>query len=103
MNRRICAYIDSHLAEKLHLEELANLAGFSVHHFARAFRHSVGMSPHHYILQRRLQQAKRMLRETELSVAEIALSAGFSDQSHLTRHFRRLTGLPPSAARWRQR
>ncbi len=62
-------------------------------------KQTVGMPPHSYILQRRLEQAQQMLRTTKLPLSEIALSLGFSDQSHLARHFRRMTGLPPSAAR----
>lgn len=103
MAHRIREYIDSRLAEKVNLEELAGIAGLSVHHFARAFRQSMGIPPHHYILQRRLEQAERLLRDTELPLSEIALQVGFSDQSHLARHFRRVTGISPGAARWKQR
>ncbi len=103
LTRRICGYIDSHLDEKISLDALAAMAGLSVHHFARAFRQAVGMPPHSYLLQRRIETAQHMLRNTELPLSEIALTVGFSDHSHLARHFRRLTGTPPSAARWKQR
>ena len=101
--QRICEYINSNLDQNLSLEALAELAGSSVHHFARAFKQSVGMPPHCYVLQRRIEHAQHMLRNTELPLSEIALSAGFSDQSHLARHFRRMTGMSPSVARWNQR
>jgi AraC-like DNA-binding protein len=100
---RICEFINSNLERNISLETLAEMAGLSVHHFARAFKQSVGMPPHSYVLQRRIEHAQMMLRNTELSLSEIALSAGFSDQSHLARHFRRMTGMSPSAVRWRHR
>lgn len=103
ITRRICEYVESHLDEKLRLDHLAAMAGLSIHHFARAFRQSVGVPPHSYLLQQRLKHVERMLRDTELPLSEIALSAGFSDQSHLSRHFRRFAGVAPSAARWKLR
>jgi AraC-like DNA-binding protein len=98
--QRVCGYIESHLDQKIGLENLAALAGLSTHHFARAFHQSVGEPPHSYILSRRLERVERMLRETQLPLSEIALATGFSDQSHLARHFRRRTGMSPSLARW---
>jgi AraC-like DNA-binding protein len=103
LTQRICDYIESHLDQKVGLDNLAALAGLSTHHFARAFHQSVGMPPHSYLLNRRLEQVERMLRETQLPLSEIALATGFSDQSHLARHFRRRTGISPSHARWRER
>ena len=100
---RICEYITSHLDQNISLEALAEMAGLSIHHFARAFKQTVGMPPHCYVLQRRIEHAQKMLRNTELPLSEIALSAGFSDQSHLARHFRLLTGVSPSVLRWEQR
>ena len=99
LTHRICKYIESHLAERISLEALASMAGLSTHHFARAFRQSLGAPPHGYLLQRRLEHVERLLHETRLPLSEIALAAGFSDQSHLSRHFRRSTGMPPSLAR----
>jgi len=100
---RICEYINSNLDQNIGLEALAEMAGLSTHHFARAFKQSVGMPPHGYVLQRRIEHAQQMLRKTDLPMSEIALSAGFADQSHLARHFRRITGRSPSAVRWEQR
>jgi transcriptional regulator of acetoin/glycerol metabolism len=96
---RIYEYISSNLDRNISIEELAEMAGLSVHHFARAFKQTVGMPPHSYILQRRIEQAQQMLRTTKLPLSDIALSLGFSDQSHLARHFRRMTGFSPSAVR----
>jgi transcriptional regulator GlxA family with amidase domain len=79
------------------------MSGLSTFHFARAFHQSMGIPPHSYVLRRRLEQVKHMLRETQLPLSEIALATGFSDQSHLARHFHRLTGVSPSVARWQAR
>ena len=103
VTQRICEYIESHLDQKIGLEALAAMAGLSTHHFARAFHQSVGMPPHSYLLSRRLDRAELMLRETELPLSEIAVATGFSDQSHLARHFRRRTGMSPGLARWKGR
>jgi len=100
---RICEYIHSNLGQNISLEALAEMAGLSTHHFARAFKQTVGMPPHGYVLQRRIEHAQQMLRNTDLPMSEIALSAGFADQSHLARHFRRITGMSPSVVRWEQR
>jgi AraC-like DNA-binding protein len=100
---RICEYIDSHLQENIALEVLAGIAQLSVHHFARAFRQSLGIPPHNYIVQRRVEHAQQLLRNTELPISEIAIVAGFADQSHLARHFRTITGVSPSLARHRFR
>jgi AraC-like DNA-binding protein len=103
ITRRISEYIDSHLGENISLEAMAEMAGLSVNHFARAFRQSTGIAPHGYLLQRRIEHAARLLSRTELPLSEIALAVGFSDHSHFARHFRRLTGMTPSVARWQQR
>ena len=97
--QRICEYIESHLEQKIGLEALATMAGLSTHHFARSFHETVGMPPHGYLLSRRLDRAERMLRQTQLPLSEIAAATGFSDQSHLARHFRRRTGTSPRLAR----
>jgi AraC-like DNA-binding protein len=100
---RIREYLDSHLNENISLDAMAEMAGLSVFHFARAFRQSFGMPPHSYLLRRRIEHGRRLLQQTELALTEIALSTGFSDHSHFAKHFRRLTGMTPSAARWHQR
>jgi AraC-like DNA-binding protein len=103
ITRRISEYIDSHLGESISLEAMAEISGLSVFHFARAFRQSTGLAPHAYLVQRRIEQAERLLSRTDLPLSEIALAVGFSDHSHFARHFRRLTGTTPSFARWQQR
>jgi len=85
--RRISEYVATHLSENMDLAVLAGVAGFLVFHFAREFKQTAGVTPHFYLLQKRVQRAKEMLTRTDLSLSEIALAAGFSDQSHLARHF----------------
>ena len=86
--------------EKIRLDGLAALAGVSTDHFARAFHQSVGAPPHTYLLRRRLEQVERMLKDTHAPLSEIAQATGFSDQSHLARHFRRWAGMSPRDVRW---
>jgi len=100
VTRRVRDYIEGHLDEKMRLDGLAALAGLSKDHFARAFQQSVGMPPHTYLLRRRLEHVEHMLRATNAPLSEIALATGFSDQSHLARHFRRWSGMSPRQVRW---
>lgn len=92
-------YINTYLEEDLSLEAIASTLGMSQYYFARLFKQSMGLAPYQYVLQQRLERAKQLLRQRELSIAEIALRCGFSSQSHLNRHFRRLTGMTPKAYR----
>jgi transcriptional regulator of acetoin/glycerol metabolism len=101
--RRIREYMELHLGQSIDLSMLAGVAGLSVHHFARQFKQSIGVTPHHYLTQKRVERAQEMLAQTDLSLSEIAYAAGFSDQSHLTRHFRHMLGTTPREFRWSQR
>jgi AraC-like DNA-binding protein len=101
--KRVRAYIEGHLAERLSVERLASIAGLSVYHFARAFKTSQGMTPHEYLLDRRISRAQALLDATDTALSEIALESGFADQSHFARHFRQRVGIPPSAYRRSQR
>jgi AraC-like DNA-binding protein len=94
--RRVREYVQVHLDESIDLSMLAAAAGLSMHHFAREFKHSTGVTPHHYLIQKRVERAQQMLvAQTGLSLAEIACAVGFSDQGHLARHFRGLLGITP--------
>ena len=101
--RRVREHVEVHLSESMDLAELAGVAGLSVYHFARAFKQSIGVTPHYYLVHRRIERAREMLARSELPLSEIALAAGFSDQSHLARHFRRMLGMTPGQFRWSQR
>lgn len=89
-------FINEHLSEDLSLATLAALCGLSQYHFARAFKQSTGFAPHQYVLQQRIERAKRLLRETNFTVVEISFQLGFADQSHFTKIFRQHTGATPT-------
>ena len=75
---------------------MAAVAHLSVSHFARQFKRTTGLPPHQYLILRRVERARELVQaRTDLSLAEVALSAGFSDQSQFTRHFKRIVGLTP--------
>jgi AraC family transcriptional regulator len=92
-------YINDNLPGKLTLEEIAGSANMSPYHFARAFKINTGLSPHRYVVQKRVERARSLLAETNLTTSEIASAVGFSSRSHLAFHFRRLLGVSPSALR----
>jgi AraC family transcriptional regulator len=97
--QRVLTYIDTNLAENIGLQDLATLAGLGQYHFARMFKQSVGISPYRYVVNQRIEKAKRQLRRNNVAISEIALACGFADQSHLNRHFRKLVGMTPRAFR----
>lgn len=97
--QRVLDYIQANLAGDLHLEELARVADLSTFHFAKLFKRSTGYSPHQFVLQRRLERAKELLRNSHISLSEVSLRAGFADQSHLSNVFRRFVGVTPSRFR----
>ena len=101
--RRIEEYIDSHLDRPLNVDELAASAGISTSHFSRCFRNSVGLTPHSYVMRRRLLGARDLLVGTNMALSEVALSTGFSDQSHFSRKFHQFMGIPPRSFRLQHR
>jgi AraC-like DNA-binding protein len=101
--RRVREYVEVHFGESIDLSLLAGVAGLSVHHFARQFKQSAGVTPHLYLTQKRVERAREMLVQTDLSLAEIANAVGFFDQGHLARHFRQMVGTTPREFRWSQR
>jgi len=98
--RRLREHIAANLSKPLPLSELAALVRLSAGHFSRAFSRSFGVTVHTFIIEQRLIAAKRMILDSEAPLAEIALSCGMADQSHLTRHFTRRVGVSPAA--WRR-
>jgi AraC family transcriptional regulator len=97
--RSILDYIDANLDANLSLEELAGLAGVMTHQFGRAFKRKVGEPPHRYVLARRVEAARSLLRATDQAIADIAFATGFSSQSHMTTTFRREIGVTPAQLR----
>jgi AraC family transcriptional regulator len=98
--KRSCAYIDAHLSERLSLADVSRAAGFTGMHFARLFRASTGLSPHNYVLRRRIAAAKVLLLDADHPMLDIALLVGFRTHAHFSSVFKRLVGEPPS--RWKQ-
>jgi AraC-like DNA-binding protein len=98
--RRAKEIIDANISGEISLTDLAFECGLSPRHFARAFKQSVGVAPHHGMVTRRCERAKDLLRESKLAIADIALACGFADQSHFTRTFTRIVGISPGA--WRR-
>jgi len=97
--RRLLEFIEENLDGNLTLEAMAAEVQVSPLYLARAFKTAVGQSPHQYVLKRRLERAKELLRSTDRPIVDIALSAGFSSQSHLSNWFLRDVGISPAAYR----
>jgi AraC family transcriptional regulator len=97
--RSVADYVGDNLSGDLSLSGMAAAANLSPYHFARAFKRSTGLSPHQYVLRRRMEQAKELLEDTELQVGEVAKRVGFASPSHFSQQFRRLIGLTPSDLR----
>ena len=95
--RRVRAYIDDHIGERISLDQLARQAGVSRFHFARQFRLSTGESPMGYLRRARIERSKSILQSRDSTIAEVAARLGFSDQSHFTRTFGRLVGVSPGS------
>jgi AraC family transcriptional regulator len=93
--RQVLAYIRSHLSEDLSLIDLAQVSGMSPYYFLRLFKQSMHVTPRQYIIQMRIDLAKELLRSGELSIADIALQCGFTNQSHFTNVFRQITKTTP--------
>jgi AraC-like DNA-binding protein len=98
--RRVREYIEAHLEENLSIQTLAETAGLSPAHFARAFKQSEGVTPHDYLVLCRVRRAQELLADTDMPLSHIALAAGFADQSHLARRFKEHVGVTPSSYRW---
>ncbi len=97
--RRVIEYIEDNLEGDLSLQAMAAEVDISPLYLARAFKSAVGQSPHQYVLARRIERAKELLRNTDLPVVDVALSSGFSSQSHLSHWFIRQVGVSPAVYR----
>lgn len=93
--REVEEYIHAHLDKKIALADLAGVANLSEFHFARLFKQTTGLPPHQFVIHRRIECAKRLIVAGRLSLSQIAIEVGFSDQSQLNRHFKRIVGVTP--------
>ena len=87
-------YLHAFYGRDITLDELGTLTGLSPYHFVRTFRNSVGLTPHAYLIQIRVEHGRRLLQAGN-SISDVAVSTGFADQSHFTRHFKRIMGVTP--------
>lgn len=94
-------YIDHHLSQSIKLEDLSNHVGISKFHFSRLFKKSMGITPHQYVMQQRIERAKQLLAKDNLSISDIALDCGFNSHAHLSKYFRNYVGMTPKAYRQR--
>jgi AraC-like DNA-binding protein len=97
--QRTRAFIDANIDQRITVDLLARLANLSVSYFVRAFKRSVGVTPHEYLMRRRVELAVQLLSETDLPLSEVAHAAGFGDQSHCARRLRQYVGMTPRAYR----
>lgn len=98
--RKITRHIERHLAQAMTTEELAALVKLSKGHFCRAFKASLGETPHSYIMRLRLRRAQTLMLRTSDPLSQIAIACGMTDQAHLSRLFRRTLGTTPM--QWRR-
>ena len=99
--RRLIEFVETNLDRDLSLERMANEIGVSALYLPRLFKSAVGQSPHQYVLARRIERARALLRDTDLPVVDVALASGFSSQSHLSNWFHRIVGVSPATYRKR--
>ncbi len=96
-------FIDAHLDEPLTIADMASHIRLSPSHFSRSFRATLRMTPHSYLMLRRLTKAQALMATSDMPLSQIALATGFSDQSHLSRRFHEKLGLTPSSFRRQHR
>lgn len=99
--KRIEDFVRENLSHSISLGELSEIAGLSKRHFLRAFQESIGKTPYKYVLALRIDEAKRQLAESDASITDVALAAGFGHAQHFSTSFRNVTGETPSAYRQR--
>ena len=97
--RRVLDYVREHAARDLSLAELASVAVMSPSHFKARFKESTGVAVHQYVIGVRVGRAMELLLRTKLPIVQVALQSGFSNQSHLSRHMRRIHGVTPAQMR----
>ena len=98
--KRVLDYVAQNFGQEITLEHMATEAGLSPFHFARLFKQTIGETPYQFVMDYRIEQAKKMLADTARPMIDIALSCGFSDQAHFSRVFKQLAGKTPKD--WRK-
>lgn len=98
--RRVTDYIEEHLGSPIRVSDLGALLNWTEAHFSRVFKQTFGISPHAYLLRRRIERASRLMIESTTPLSEIALKCGFNDQAHLSKRFRKHMDATPAA--WRR-
>ncbi|MDH3315373.1 MAG: AraC family transcriptional regulator [Gammaproteobacteria bacterium] len=93
--RRVQDYIHAHLAEDLTVSKLAGVVELSPHYFSYVFKNAIGITPHRYVLGKRINEGRSLLAKRQISILEVALTLGFASQSHFTDVFRKVTGTTP--------
>ncbi len=96
---RVLEFIDENLETQIKLIDLALIVGINQYYFSRLFKKSMGVPPYKYVTEQRINKAKQLLKQTDLNVLDIAIACGFTDSSHLARHFKRLVGVSPQVFR----
>lgn len=97
--KRVSEYIEAHLEEDITLSALAKIAGMGPHYFCELFKQSMQLSPHQYVVRRRIERAKGFLQDSHLRVIDAGVAVGFKNQSHFTKVFKRIVGATPSQFR----
>jgi AraC family transcriptional regulator len=97
--RQVLDYMNDHLDQEIKLADLAAVLGMSQFHFSHLFKQAIGIAPYQYLLQQRIEQAKRLLKQTDQLIVDIAFLCGFNSHSHLSKQFRQITGVTPTAFR----
>ena len=95
----VLEFIEAYLETDIRLEDLAQIASISTFHFCRLFKEAMHITPHQYVIRRRIERAKQLLKQSNLRIVDIALACGFANQSHFSHHFRRIVGISPKAFR----
>jgi AraC-like DNA-binding protein len=98
--QRLTAYVDANLGERISVVRLAMLVNLSGSYFCHAFRRTFGVSPHVWLMRRRVEMSQALMLTSAATLSEIAITCGMADQAHFTRWFRRVTGQTPYA--WRR-
>ena len=97
--KNVLSFIEERIATELLLEDIAQIAGVGPSYLQTLFRNALGVSVHQYVIQRRVERARGLLQDENLSLADVAYAAGFSDQSHMARHMRRILNFTPRSLR----